>query len=286
MKPMLAKDWDQKRQRWPVLASPKFDGIRALNVEGVLVSRRLKPIPNKFIREMFSLPRYKGMDGELVLGNFQQTTSAVMSHSGEPHVTWRVFDNFTLRDSFEVRLLKVETFASVDAFVFDTPIMAVPHVLCKNEDELLEYEIQCLSQGHEGVMIRDPKGPYKFGRSTVREGWLLKVKRFQDAEGIVIGFEELMHNSNEATTNELGKTKRSSHKAGMVPMNTLGALTLRMENGVEVSVGSGFTAEQRKKWWKAKEVVLGKRVKFKFQQHGTKDKPRHPVFLGFRAEGD
>jgi DNA ligase-1 len=283
MKPMLAKDWDPKRQRWPVLASPKIDGIRALNVEGDLVSRRLKLIPNRCTWARFSKPHLKGLDGELVYGNFQQTTSAVMSHSGDNPVPWWLFDNYLVSETFEKRLASVEKFCGREK----NPLMkAVPHILCENEDGLLEFEIQCLEQGFEGVMIRDPLGPYKFGRSTIREGWLLKVKRFQDAEGVIIGFEELMHNSNEAERDALGKMKRSNHRAGMVPMNMLGAMLLRMSDGVEVSCGTGFTEMQRRGFWRPekRKSLVGKVVKFKYQKHGTKDKPRHPVFLGFRED--
>jgi hypothetical protein len=30
--------------------------------------------------------------------------------------------------------------------------------------------------------------------------------------------------------------------------------------------------------------VVGKRVKYKHQPHGAKDKPRCPVFIGFRED--
>ena len=43
-----------------------------------------------------------------------------------------------------------------------------------------------------------PNAPYKQGRSTVREGYLLKVKTFLDDEATVVRFEERMHNGNEA----------------------------------------------------------------------------------------
>jgi DNA ligase-1 len=284
MKPMLAKDWDPKRQRWPVLASPKFDGIRALNVDGQLVSRRLKPIPNKFLRTRWSKSLFKGLDGELIDGNFQKTTSSVMSRDGYPQVIWKVFDNYTLSKPFNQRLEIL--LHAVELSNPDLDIQIVPHILCENEDELLEYEVKCLAKGFEGVMIRDPQGPYKFGRSTVREGWLLKVKRPQDAEGVIIGFEELMHNSNIAERDALGKMRRSSHKAGMVPMGMLGAMLLRMPGGVEVSCGTGFTEMQRRGFWRPDKLkqLMGKTVKFKYQKHGTKDRPRHPVFLGFRED--
>lgn len=57
MKPILAGEvTDPEKIKFPVYASPKYDGIRALVVDGLLVSRTLKPIPNHYIRSMLSTP--------------------------------------------------------------------------------------------------------------------------------------------------------------------------------------------------------------------------------------
>lgn len=69
------------------------------------------------------------------------------------------------------------------------------------------YLTRCLSQGYEGIMLRRPDGGYKFGRATSKQAWLLKHKPLEDSEAIVIGFEELMRNENEAFKNEVGHTK-------------------------------------------------------------------------------
>src|SRR5690606_27777905 len=113
------------------------------------------------------------------------------------------------------------------------------------------------------------------GRSTAREGHLLKLKRFTDGEAVVIGFEELMHNANEATKDELGYTKRSTHADGKVPMGTLGALKVRdLTTGIEFSIGTGYTAAQRRKLWDARDTLVGKVVKYKHFEGGVKDAPR------------
>lgn len=52
----------------------------------------------------------------------------------------------------------------------------------KNADELAAYEEVCLAAGCQDMMVRDPAAQYKGGRSTEREGWLFKIKRFADAE--------------------------------------------------------------------------------------------------------
>lgn len=136
-------------------------------------------------------------------------------------------------------------------------------------------------------MVRAPLGLYKFGRSTVTEGYLLKFKRFADAEGEIVGFEEEMHNANEAMRDELGHTKRSSHQANKVGKNTLGALILKSKEWkVEFCVGSGFTQELRLQIWKNKETYLGQLCKFRYQNFGIKDAPRHAIFVGIRDRRD
>ena len=69
--------------------------------------------------------------------------------------------------------------------------------------QLAAYEEECLAEGYEGVMIRTPDSPYKCGRSTEREGWLLKIKRFEDAEAVVLDTYEGMSNQNEAAAGRL-----------------------------------------------------------------------------------
>lgn len=111
---------------------------------------------------------------------------------------------------------------------------------------------------------------------------MLKLKRFEDSEAEVLGIEEEMHNANTAETNELGRTKRSTAKAGLVGKGTMGALIVRdVKTGVEFNIGSGFTAHDRTEAWKPGELV-----KYKFFPVGVKDKPRHPVFLGRRSKLD
>ena len=45
-KPLLASPADLSTLRFPVLASPKLDGVRAIVKDGVVLSRSLKKIPN------------------------------------------------------------------------------------------------------------------------------------------------------------------------------------------------------------------------------------------------
>ena len=282
---------------YPVLASPKIDGIRIVIKDGKPLTRKLKPVPNRLITKQLSDHRLSGLDGEIVVGDptnrngFNDTQSGVMSQDGPPlrhgQVELWVFDDFT--DPclpYAVRLESAS--ARVDRLrktgYFDW-LKVVPTVRLTGPLQLVEYEGDCVEVGYEGAMIRNPGGRYKFGRSTEREGILIKLKRFVDAEAKIIGFEELLHNANEQKRDELGRAKRSSHKANMVPMGTLGALVARSPKWeLSFNIGTGYTQAQRDELWANRKKLKGKTVNFVYQAHGSKDRPRMPSFRGIRLD--
>jgi DNA ligase-1 len=301
-KPMLAaKLEDVGPLQFPLLASPKLDGVRAVILNGVVLSRSLKPIPNKHVQALFGRPELEGLDGELCVGPanakdlMQRTMSGVMSSDGTPDVCFHVFDLandpgvFCGRDD---RLGdRVEELTRGCLF----PLVHVLQDIIENEGDLAAYEAEQLAAGYEGVMLRDPQGLYKQGRCGKKQPWLVKVKRFVDDEAIVIGVEELMHNDNPAETNELGRTKRSTHQANKRPAGVLGALVCMTKGGVTFNIGTGFTAAQRASYYgdHCDDIALGgvglvgRIAKFKhFQNAGVKDAPRFPVFLCFRDPRD
>lgn len=287
MKPMLAAKTDGKNLNYPLLASPKLDGVRALVQGGKLYSRTLKLIPNGYTQAALGKPALNGMDGELIVGSscapdvYRQTTSGVMAFEGEPKVVYFMFDRYDLQLPFYRRLEKVKENAK---YRTGCCVGFVSHEIIERYEDLLVYEQDKLALGYEGVMLRHPEGPYKQGRSTEREGWLLKLKRFNDAEADVLWIVELMHNENKAEINELGKIERSSHKANKRGGNTMGALHVRdRTTGVEFDIGTGFGASLRKKIWDNPDKCKGKIVKYKYFAGGVKDKPRFPVFLGWRS---
>ncbi|NJO01155.1 MAG: ATP-dependent DNA ligase [Bacteroidia bacterium] len=285
-KPMLATDADLTKLVFPLLASAKLDGVRAIVRDGILYSRSNKPIPNKAVQTRFK--NLEHFDGELIFGDptskscYRDTVSIVMSHDKPADgVGFFVFDHIehSNKPYFE-RYNSLQCRIDTDAVIL--------HEQMKFErlEDVLEYEQQCLDEGYEGLILRSPIAPYKTGRSTVKEGYLLKLKRFSDFEATVIGFEERMENLNEKTTNELGRSARSSHKENKRGRGDLGALLLRTAEGVEFSCGTGFDDSTRIEIWAARDKLLGRIAKIKSFDIGVKDKPRHPVFLGWRDRID
>jgi DNA ligase-1 len=290
MKPLLAHTVENpEKVTFPVLASPKLDGVRCLTRGGAAITRTLKPIPNVATREALSI--LPDLDGELILGNptdpgvFKRSQSAAMTFEGTPDLTLWVFDTAGGEAGFSERYAKAVR--AVDDFRALVRVEIVAHELIHDSAALMEYESEMVAAGYEGVMIRDPSGPYKFGRSTEKQGILGKVKRFKDADAEIIGVAELQHNENAAELDALGHTKRSTHAEGKRAGGTLGALICRAPGWAETfKVGTGFTAADRAELWAIRDTLPGQFVKFKYQPSGTADAPRFPSFLGLRDSRD
>jgi DNA ligase-1 len=282
---------DTSKLVFPVLASKKLDGIRATVQDGRLLSRSLKPIANENVQARFA-NLSEGLDGELIVGNpcagdaYRKTSSVVMSDD-KPSVDVRyyVFDKYDETAGFGTRI--AEACMAVD-HAHDASVIYVRHTRIECIEELDEYEAAALAERNEGVMVRSITGPYKQGRSSEREAYLLKLKRFCDLEARVIGVEEQMHNDNPAFTNEVGRTARSSAKAGKVGAGVMGKLNAEGIcgdfAGVRFDVGTGFDAGERQELWD--NPPIGRIVKVKYFPSGGKSLPRHPVYIGWRDERD
>ena len=285
-RPMLASHApkDFTKLKYPLFASPKIDGYRCL-IHPTLgpVARSLKPIPNNPLREMLSkLP--PGLDGELAVAGdpaqFHLTMSRVRRHNDPPfEMVYYVFDHFLLPSlGYEVRARDLADAAP--GWEVGLPVKVITQRYIVNPPELHEYLDLCMEQGFEGVMIRDPSSIYKFGRSTVREGIMLKVKPLDMDTGVVVRTEQLQRNFNLQVRNELGYAHRPTNASGKTGDELVGKLVLKSERWGEVKVGSGLTDQMRTAWWNRPDLIIGQTVKFQFQGIGSVDKPRCPVFKG------
>ena len=290
IRPLLSCEVPLDKIKLPVFISTKLDGVRAVVIDSVVYSRSLKPIRNKYVQELFGKPEYNGLDGELVVGDiyakdvFQKTTSGVMSAEGTPDVKFYVFDICNTPE---------ETFTARQ-FILHHKLKSIPsecNVVMLNQHyvetlyDLQQYLEDERIKGGEGLICRNPDGKYKYGRSTPKEQLSVKLKFFVRDEFEVIGFEERMHNTNEAKTNELGYTERSSCKENLIPMNTLGSLVLKYGDS-EFRCGTGFSDAQRKEIWDNKESYLGKLASIRYMSVGMDKLPRVPSFLWWRDVDD
>ena len=284
-KPLLAGKFNSEKAKFPYAATPKIDGIRFLMVGGAALTRSFKPIRNEYLQKILSSNLPEGIDGELTSGSTFQECSSIMRIKGEPDFKVWIFDFVNPKGEVKPYKERMDELRKFENFNIPSYEILFPTIV-SNQEQIDHLMINNLNAGYEGLMLRDPNGIYKFGRSSVKENILLKVKEFMDDEAEIISFREKMINTNEGLKDNFGRTKRSSCQDGLKPSGTLGGFILRNSEGLEFSCGSGLNDALRDEIWKNKSKYLGKLVKYKFMSKGIKDLPRHPVFIGFRDETD
>ena len=284
-KPLLAGKFDSEKAKFPYAATPKIDGIRFLMVGGAALTRSFKPIRNEYLQKILSSNLPDGIDGELTSGSTFQECSSIMRIKGEPDFKVWIFDFVNPKGEVKPYKERMNELRKFESFNIPSYEILFPTIV-SNQEQIDQLMINNLNAGYEGLMLRDPNGIYKFGRSSVKENILLKVKEFMDDEAEIIAFREKMVNTNEGLKDNFGRTKRSSCQDGLKPSGTLGGFILRNSEGLEFSCGSGLNDALRDEIWKNQSKYLGKLVKYKYMSKGIKELPRHPVFIGFRDETD
>lgn len=145
-----------------------------------------------------------------------------------------------------------------------TILEMLPQVRIKDEDALEELKSQSKDSNWEGLIARKDT-PYKPGRSK----HMLKIKEFFDAEyvvtGLIMGPQRVIVNGKE------------------VGEDMLSAVTIDHE-GSQVQVGSGFTIDQRRHYYKNISEIMGATITVQYfeettDQHGNHSL-RFPVFKG------
>ena len=146
---------------YPVMVSPKLDGIRCIllqNTNGgtMAVTRNWNEIPNLFVRNWLNSNLEPGFDGELMIhGAFNEVTSAIMAQSGEPDFFYAVFD-YVGEDLYKPFVERVAELKKKLAGK-NGHVQIVKQVICHTADELTEFYNTCLKEGYEGVCVRSLK---------------------------------------------------------------------------------------------------------------------------------
>lgn len=259
----------------------KLDGFRCLIVDGVPCTINMNPIPNRFIREKLSWCDH-GLDGEITIPgefDFNAVQSIVTKATGEPDFVFNVFDRFDLDEPFLTRIEKAEK--SVDHLNY---CEMVETIIVDTPEQLLQYHRQFVKEGFEGTMIRSPDSMYKFGRSTLNEEILIKLKDWVDDEAIIVGFIQRMKNNNVKQLDNFGKTKRSSAKANKVPVDEVGGVVLKWRGiTFEAGFAKGFNQGLKQWLFHHQDDFLNTVVTFKYQNLSKKGVPRFGKLKGFRS---
>jgi DNA ligase-1 len=252
---LLAHVWENDIDLAGWWMSEKLDGVRAYWDGKRFISRLGNEFhaPDWFIRGLPETP----LDGELWVERkaFQKTVSIVRRQDKSDHwkqIRYVVFDAPAMSDPFEERL---KFLADCVARVRSEYVLPHEQQRCKSLDHLRGELERIEALGGEGLMLRQPGSKYEAGRSTT----LLKVKNFHDADAVVL-------------EHVAGKGR---HKG------RLGALVVRMPDGTEFSVGTGFSDKQR-----GSPPPIGSTITYRYQELSTGGVPRFPSFVRYRGDAE
>ncbi|OHD94701.1 MAG: DNA ligase [Sulfurimonas sp. GWF2_37_8] len=242
---------DQNISGW--VMSEKLDGIRAYWDGKTLQTRKGQEIhaPEWFVK---NLPPF-ALDGELwsKRSDFENIQSIVVDD--KPSEKWKeisymIFEVPSAEGNFTTRLQKAHNYISANKL---SHLKIIEQKVCSSQTQLDAYLQQVIKNGGEGVMVKDGSKAYFEGRSDS----LLKVKESQDMEAEVIGY-----------------------KAGEGKFKGLmGSLQVKLENGVEFFIGSGFSDALRQNPPKIGEIITFKY--FGFTKFG---KPKFASFVHVRKD--
>lgn len=254
------------------IAQPKLDGLRMVVINGEAWTRNGRKIETvgHILKELATLGDGWVFDGE-VMGDtdFDADSGRTRRKSTgtDEGLTYNVFDVISL-DQWAMKntaplCARMEKLEDLVSHSMLKHVRVVPSFDVKPHATLQELSDQFrdkfVAQGYEGAMLKDTMAPYAFKRSDK----LLKFKPFQDADGIIVEFQE----------------GRGRHKG------RLGAVLVEID-GVVTRVGSGFSDKQRDLIWAARDTHLGRTVEVKFQNKTPDGKLRFPVFVRFRGDKD
>jgi DNA ligase 1 len=237
------------------LVSEKYDGVRAIwDGKQTLRFRSGREIaaPTWFIEK---LPNVE-LDGELWMGRRTfDTLSGIVRAQVPDDAAWKnvrymIFEMPNAAGTFEQRVEAMRSLVKTTAF---SQLEVVPQFRVTDRKALKKRLDATVKAGGEGLMLHRADALYVTGRSDA----LFKLKPLLDTEGTVIAH----------------LPGQGKHKGKM------GALRVRMDNGVEFRLGTGFTDAQR-----ANPPPIGAQVTFAYRELSKTGKPRFAKFVRVREK--
>lgn len=283
---MLAKEYDEKDIVINPRYSRKMDGIRCWVSDGIAYSRKNKVFPTANIQHILNavgeLSKEYVLDGELIyiddngIESFKKTTNYIKKDElkeGWENIRYVVF-YMVKKDEWFNRKSSISLLDSGMARVGDMNInKGYSETLYDNVyslNQFLEKDLPQLQENRkkynwEGIMVLCSSVPYQFKRTNA----LQKMKEFQDAEFDIVDF-------------KIGSNKYS---------DTLGSITIKLDCGSLVDVGSGFSDDERNLIWNNRNVILADKdvkLKVRYFEKTSNQKGgnglRFPTFKGFRKD--
>jgi len=271
--PMLAHSVKLDKLIFPVITSPKLDGMRCLgqadvdNISSKLISRKgktistLKHITLPLVSTSDGIRFDAWFDGELYShgDDFQTNMSLIKKYRQREteRITYHVYDIFIPDSELGYRerhKILQDTCHSIDN------IEVVPYLQAHSLDELKAIHSEYLSQGYEGTMVRIDEVPYELNR---RSHSLLKYKDFMDETYEII---------------DIVPNEKSVTQGTVVCVFTNGEVKVAFKCGMKMS------HKQREELLINREDYIGMIAEVRFFEKSQNGVPRFPVCHGIRLD--
>jgi len=293
----LAKKYDDyadrinfKKEDW--YASRKLDGVRLITIirengDIEFFSRNGKPFETlgklkEDLQKKIDLLYGKVLDGEICVvdkeGNENFKGIAKQFRRKDytiPNPKYKVFDILPLKDFLNAEC----SIAFIDRLLYGADLKlgelehvdTVPQTRVRDKDHLTALTKQATDSGWEGLILRK-NVPYE-GKRTKD---MLKVKKMQEAEYVVMDIEH-------------GSFRVIDKKTGLEKEEEMLAHVFIEHKGNRVGVGSGFTIEERRKYYNNPELIIGKEITINYfeecEDKNGKKSLRFPVVKHVWEEG-
>lgn len=251
----------------------KLDGVRCIavikNRDVTLFARSGRVIEGLTDIESVLRANFNNvtLDGELLYNDpmnlaedtFRKTMEIIGSKGNKKDIIYNVFD--VINDKkYKYRRSMLETLIPETDFTHKIPLLYHGDDI----DKVFKIRDEMIEDGSEGVMINIGDAFYQKKRTKD----LIKLKQVNDSDGLV----KAIHEGE-------GKYK-----------NKLGAIDITYKDSI-VRIGSGFTDEERVKYWNNPELLVGKVGTYKFTtvSHNEKDDTinlRFGRWVGIRYDKD
>lgn len=256
-------NYESSRLKFPCYVQPKLNGIRAQYINGQFISRDRKfwnhQVVEHIVKELqFALPQ---LPKDVVLdGEFYHHGWTLGQHISAINVSRVNPTEETLKVKFNVfdiwcKLFEGLNFTSRMSILIKNQVPSlVPTLECYNIEDVDRVYKAMLTAGYEGTININKYCMYKAGKSWDK----LKRKRSIDSEFKCVDME------------------RGSGKY----LKTMGKLICETSNGTKFKVGTGFTDEERNKFYG--NYCLGKLITVQYQELSAKGIPLNPRYLSVR----
>jgi ATP-dependent DNA ligase len=292
VRPMLANTFDPKLYEvtakksrafkidFPAYVQRKYDGIRCISyrdAKGNIIIESRKGIAfqnfvelKEQLRVLFDkLPENFYFDGELYTNDipFEIVSGLIRLHEKKTttsdlelinKIDYYIYDFVNLN---ELELPYKDRFAYLNYFIWKNTkklnlIKQVETIIIETVQDVKTYHDKFVSEGYEGIMIRDQNGPYEVNK---RSKYLQKFKEFMEEEFKITGY-------HDGTGDEKGAVVWECETKDKTPF----------------AVRPRGTFEARKKLFNEAQKYIGKLITVIFQEYSSDGIPRFPVGKGIR----